>query len=89
MADGVKIAIDTGQDIGVTSLLDYDLWRNIDTRSLGFLTHVISEVSGTNLAVLDHVKRLILALTNGSPTLKSALEKHASGASREVPDLMR
>ncbi len=89
LADGVKIAIDTGQDIGVTSLLDYDLWRNIDTRSLGFLTHVISEVSGTNLAVLDHVKRLILALTNGSPTLKSALEKHASGASREVPDLMR
>ena len=89
LADGVKSAIDTGQDIGVTSLLDYDLWRNIDTRSLGFLTHVISEVSGTNLAVLDHVKRLILALTNGSPTLKSALEKHASGASREVPDLMR
>jgi len=41
LADGVKQAVETGQDIGVTGLLDYDLWRNVDTRSLGLLTHVI------------------------------------------------
>ena len=89
LADGVKSAIDTGQDIGVTSLLDYDLWRNIDTRSLGLLTHLISELSDTKLVVLNHVKRLSLALTNHSPALKSTLEKRASGAGREVPNLMQ
>ena len=89
LADGVKTAIDTGQDIGVTALLDYDLWRNIDTRSLGLLTHVISEVSGAKLAVLDHVKRLSLALTNSSPALKSALQTRAAGKGRELPNLMR
>ena len=89
LADGVKTAIDTGQDIGVAALLDYDLWRNIDTRSLGLLTHVISEVSGTKLAVLDHVKRLSLALTNRSSALKSALQSRAAGQGRELPKLMR
>ena len=89
LADGVKSAVDTGQDIGVTSLLDYDLWRNMDTRALGFLTHIISELSATNLVVLDHVKRLSLALTNRSSALKSALEKRASGIGREVPNLMQ
>ena len=85
----MKTAIDTGQDIGVTALLDYDLWRNIDTRSLGLLTHVISEVSGAKLAVLDHVKRLSLALTNRSSALKSALQSRAAGQGRELPNLMR
>ena len=89
LADGVKSAIDTGQDIGVTSLLDYDLWRNMDTRSLGLLTHVISELSNTKLVVLNHVKRLTLVLTNRSVALKSSLEKRASGADREVPNLMQ
>ena len=89
LADGVKSAIDTGQDIGVTSLLDYDLWRNMDTRSLGLSTHVISELSNTKLVVLNHVKRLTLVLTNRSVALKSSLEKRASGADREVPNLMQ
>ena len=89
LADGVKMAIESGQDIGIASLLDYDLWRNMDTRSFGFLTHVISELSASKLVGLDHVKRLGLGLTNRSPHLKSILEKRASGAGREVPDLMR
>lgn len=89
LADGVKTAIDTGQDIGVTSLLDYGLWRNMDTRSLGVLTHVISELAGSKLVVLDHVKRAGLALTNRSSSLKSALQRRAAGDGRELPNLMR
>ena len=89
LADGVDMAIDTGQDIGVAALLDYDLWRNMDTRSLGLLTHVISEVSGTKLAVLDHVKRSGIALTNRSSTLKSVFQRRAAGYGRELPNLMR
>ena len=89
LADGVDMAIDTGQDIGVAALLDYDLWRNTDTRSLGLLTHVISEVSSTNLVLLDHVKRSGIALTNRSSTLKSAFQRRAAGYGRELPNLMR
>ncbi len=89
LADGVKMAVETGQDIGVTALLDYDLWRNTDTRSFGFLTHVISEVSGTNNSVLGHARRLGLAVTNRSAALKSALGKRASGDGQDLPSLMQ
>jgi len=89
LADGVKKAIETGQDIGVISLLDYGLWRNVDTRSLGFLTHVIAEVSGTKSTALGHARRSGLALTNMSNSLKSALKTRASGDSFDVPELMQ
>jgi len=89
LADGVKQAVETGQDVGVMSLLDYDLWRNVDTRSLGLLTHVISEASSANLTAIGHVRRLGLALTNRLPGLKSALEKRAAGEGRELPSLMK
>ena len=89
LAEGVAIAVETGQDIGVTSLLDYDLWRNTDTRSLGLLTHIIAQNSGHQLAAIGHVRRLGLALTNSASPLKSALEKRASGQGREVPNLMQ
>jgi len=89
LADGVKIAIETGQDIGVVACLDYDLWRNTDTRSLGFLTHVISEVSGTKNPLLAHARRLGLSLTNRSSPLKSALAKRASGDGEQLPNLMK
>jgi len=88
LADGVAVAIETGQDIGVTSLLDYDLWRNMDTRSLGLLTHVMAQTPGSNLPVIGHLRRLGLALTNSSPTLKSAFEKRAAGQGSELPKLM-
>jgi len=89
LADGVKRAFDTGQDIGVTGLLDYDLWRNVDTRTLGLLTHVISEVSGAKISAIGHARRLGLVLTNRLPGLKSVLENRAAGEGREVPSLMK
>lgn len=89
LADGVKSAVETGQDIGVTGLLEYDLWRNVDTRSLGFLTHIISEISGTKVTALGHARRLSLALTNRSRALKLILGKRASGEAQELPNLMQ
>lgn len=89
LADSVKIAVETGQDIGITGLLDYDLWRNVDTRAFGFLTHVISELSGAKLPVLGHARRLSLAVINRSSLLKSALGKRASGEGTDLPSLMQ
>ena len=89
LAEGVAAAVETGQDIGVTSLLDYDLWRNTDTRSLGLFTHIIAQNSKNRLAAIGHARRLGLALTNRASPLKSSLQKHASGQGREVPYLMQ
>lgn len=89
LAQGVKISRETGQDIGVASLLEYDLWRNTDTRSLGALTHLISEVAGAKTGPIGHARRLGLALTNQSSLVKSTLSKRAAGEANELPELMK
>jgi len=87
LAEGIKIARNTGQDIGVTSLLDYDLWRNTDTRALGVLTHLMSQGSALK-GPIGHVRRLGLSMVNRSSTLKNMLEKRAAGDAQDVPELM-
>jgi 2-octaprenyl-6-methoxyphenol hydroxylase len=89
LADGVKAAISTGQDVGVIAVLDYDLWRNMDTRLFGLLTHVISETSNSSRSVIGHARRLGLNLTNSSSALKAAFEKRAAGNGASLPDLMQ
>lgn len=89
LADGVNAAISTGQDVGVIAVLDYDLWRNTDTRLFGLLTHVISETSNSSLSVIGHARRLGLNLTNSSSALKAAFEKRAAGDGPSLPDLMQ
>jgi len=88
LADGLTSARDTGQDLGVASLLDYDLWRNMDTRALGALTHMISESSGAQ-GPIGHARRLGLALVNKSAFLKSEFAKQAAGDGQDLPALMR
>lgn len=88
LADGIKQARATGQDIGVASLLEYNLWRNADTRALGLLTHIISESSGSNIAAVGHMRRLGLTMANKVPAIKSALEKRASWEGQDLPKLM-
>lgn len=87
LADGIKSARATGQDIGVASLVNYSLWRNADTRALGVLTHLLSDGSAAK-GPLGHARRLGLAMTNKSSALKSALEKRAAWETRDLPDLM-
>ncbi len=89
IADGIKMARATGQDVGVSSLLDYDLWRNSDTRAVGLLTHIIAESSRLNIGLIGHARRLSLALTNRSDAIKSNLGKRASGEGHDLPDLMQ
>ena len=87
LAEGIKIARDTGQDIGVTSLLDYGLWRNTDTRALGVLTHLMSQGSSVQ-GPIGHARRLGISLINRSSAIKSMIETRAAGGGQIVPDLM-
>lgn len=88
LAAGIKAARETGQDIGVAGLLEYDLWRNADTRALGLLTHIISESSGSNFTAVGHMRRLSLMIADKLPPLKSALKKQASWENLDLPGLM-
>jgi len=88
LADGIKTARDTGQDLGIASLLDYDLWRNMDTRALGALTHLMSEGSSAN-GPIGHARRLGMTLVNRSAGLKSIFEKRAAGEDQDLPKLMQ
>jgi len=88
LAQGLKTARSTGQDLGVASLLDYDLWRNTDTRALGALTHLMSESAGTK-GPLGHLRRLGLSMVNRAPALKSVLEQRAAGEGQALPELMQ
>jgi len=88
LADGIKTARDTGQDLGIASLLDYDLWRNMDTRALGALTHLMSEGSSAN-GPIGHARRLGMTLVNRSVGLKSIFEKRAAGEDQDLPNLMQ
>ena len=87
LAEGLKTARQTGQDLGVASLVDYALWRNMDTRALGLLTHLMSDGSAAK-GPLGHARRLGLAITNRSAGLKSALQKQAAWESPNLPELM-
>ena len=89
LAEGVKGARKTGQDIGVASLLEYELWRDVDIRTLGALTHGIHEISGTKMAPIGHARRLGLAMINRSSILKSELKKRAAGNARDLPELLQ
>ena len=89
LAEGVKVSRKTGQDIGVASLLEYELWRDVDIRSLGALTHGIHGISGASLAPIGHARRLGLAMVNRSSTLKSKLKTRAAGVATYLPELLR
>ena len=89
LAEGIKTARATGQDLGVASLLDYETWRNVDTRALGALTHMVSEASGSKIGAIGHLRRLGMAATNRSALLKNMLGKRAAGESETLPELMQ
>jgi len=88
LAEGIKSARGTGQDLGVASLIDYALWRNTDTRVLGALTHMISESSSAK-GPIGHIRRLGMAMINRSPDLKSMFETRAAGENRDLPELLK
>jgi len=89
LADGIKMARKTGQDIGVAGLMDYDLWRNADTRAFGALTHAIAQATMPKSAALGHLRRLGLSMLNRSSGMKASFKNQASGQRGTPPDLMQ
>jgi len=89
LADGLKAAKETGQDIGVAGLLDYESARNSDTRLMGATTHALANLYRINSPAFGHARRLGLALTNRSEIITSALRKEAAGKTGSLPELMR
>lgn len=88
LADGLKLAKDTGQDIGVAGLLNYQSARNLDTRLMGATTHSLSRLYALKNPVISHLRRAGLTLTGGSKSLTQLLQAQASGQTDHTPSLM-
>lgn len=89
LADGLAMARRSGQDIGVAGLLDYPAWRNLDTRMLGATTQGLATAYKIKNPLFGHMRRAVLALTNGSRVIKSSLNAEAAGEVGDLPALMR
>lgn len=89
LADGLKAAKQTGEDIGVAGLLDFQAARNTDTRLMGLTTHALANLYRIRQPVVGHMRRLGLALTNRSSALNSALSREAAGETGRLPSLMQ
>ena len=88
LADGLKLAKDTGQDIGVAGLLNYQSERNLDTRLMGATTHSLARLYGLKNPLMGHLRRAGLTLTGNSKQLTQLLQAQASGQSENTPSLM-
>lgn len=89
LAQGLKTAKATGQDIGVAGLLDYSASRQTDTRIMGATTHALANLNNVSHPLIGHARRLGLALTNKSPLFSATLQKEAAGKIGAVPELMK
>ena len=89
LAEGIRLAQKTGQDIGVAGLLDYETWRNGDVRAMGAATHSLNLLFGLKNPVFGHMRRLGLKAVNDMTPLKAMFMQSAAGDLGEVPDLMR
>jgi len=88
LADGLKLAKKTGQDIGVAGLINYQSDRNLDTRLMGATTHSLSQLYALKNPLIGHMRRAGLALTGGSKHITQLLQAQASGQSDNTPSLM-
>jgi 2-octaprenyl-6-methoxyphenol hydroxylase len=89
LADGLSDARQTGQDIGVSGLLDYESSRRTDAKLLGATTHSLSKLFQVKRTAIGHARRLGLSLTNRSSIAKSGLQREAAGEIGTLPRLMR
>ena len=89
LAEGIRLAQKTGQDIGIAGLLDYESWRNGDVRAMGAATHSLNLLFGLKNPVFGHIRRVGLKAVNDMTPLKAMFMQSAAGNLGEVPVLMR
>ena len=71
---------DLGLDYGtITNLMPYQKSRRLDVLSMTSMCHGLVRLFSNESRSLDHMRKIGLSLTNGIPSLKTRLTKHAMG----------
>lgn len=89
LAEVLREAKSTGQDLGGPVLAQYDSWRGLDSRSLSLSTDILARGYGVRQGPLAHIRRLGTSLVNRSDRIKILLAKEAAGPSGELPPLLK
>ncbi len=88
LAEGIDLAQKRGLDIGVAGLIDYNIWRNIDVRLMGAVTHSLNKAFGVKNPVFGHMRRLALKTINEMSPVKELFMQDAAGELGELPKIM-
>ena len=91
LAQTVRDARATGQDIGTAGLIGYERWRRADETLLGTLTTVLASAPrGMGLAsrLKGHARRAVFAATDSLPALHPFIRREAAGNTGAQPALL-
>ncbi|MEM9600000.1 MAG: FAD-dependent monooxygenase [Pseudomonadota bacterium] len=91
LTDGLRDAIETGQDIGVSGLTHYERWRALDANLITQLTEGLSHARTDRLfgRLKGHVRRSLFALLDATPSLQPFARLEAAGELGTLPSLLR
>ncbi len=90
LAQGVREAVETGQDIGKAGLLGYERWRRADETALATLTTALAAAPSRGpLSIIGHARRAAFAAVDEMPSLHAIIRREAAGETGERPPLLR
>ncbi len=79
-----------GEDFASLGVLErYAQWRRFDTASLAVATDVFARLFSNDSAVLRGLRDLGMRAVQGTPALRRAFIREATGLTGDVPELMR
>ncbi|NIY71608.1 UbiH/UbiF/VisC/COQ6 family ubiquinone biosynthesis hydroxylase [Marivivens donghaensis] len=90
LADVLKEAHQTGQDIGAPQVLArYQQWRRFDTATLALATDTFNKLFSNDNPVLRSVRDFGMGMVNAVPGLRRNFVREAAGLTGDLPSLMR
>ncbi|WP_298919134.1 FAD-dependent monooxygenase [uncultured Algimonas sp.] len=90
LVQGVREAVETGQDIGKAGLLGYERWRRVDETLLAAVTTALSVAPRRGpLSLIGHARRAAFAAVDEIPSLHGLIRREAAGETGERPPLLR
>lgn len=89
LTDGIKDAVQTGQDIGTAGLIGYEQWRRMDETVLGLTTAGLSSAPKRGPGrLLGHLRRASFAAVDAVPSLHALIQSEAAGELGSRPNLL-
>jgi 2-octaprenyl-6-methoxyphenol hydroxylase len=91
LTDGIREAVQTGQDIGAAGLQGYANWRAMDATLISQLTEGLSAARRDHPVgrLVGHVRRGVFALLDATPSLQPLIRLEAAGEIGTLPSLLR